>query len=99
MTPQDYLKSIGRNEIESLLTGRKTGEYLVTVDQLQAFADLNTPTNIDIVELRKEAFRAGWMACEGHFDPNCEIGGAPLQISADYEEWQSTRDNLGKEDV
>ena len=37
-------------------------------------------------ELRR-IFRAGWMACESHFDPQSEIGGAPSQINADFIEY------------
>lgn len=35
----------------------------------------------------KKIFTAGWEACESHFNPFSEIGGAPLQLAADYKEW------------
>jgi len=41
MTPEQYLQSIGRNEIEKLGSGEKTGEYLITPAELEEYAEIN----------------------------------------------------------
>lgn len=46
-----------------------------------------------------EAFIAGWKTCESYFDPHSEIGGAPLQMEADYYQWKSTRDNSRRKEA
>jgi hypothetical protein len=39
MTPIEFLKSKGKNEITQLATGKKTGEFIVTPDLIQEYAD------------------------------------------------------------
>lgn len=53
MTPEQYLQSIGRNEIEKLGSGEKTGEYLITPAELEEYAEIN----------QRDAFEAG--ICKG----------------------------------
>lgn len=42
----------------------------------------------ELEQRERDAFEAGWKACESHFDPHSEIGGASLQIIADYKQWK-----------
>ena len=41
--------------------------------------------NVALERLIKTSFEAGWKMCDDHVD----IGGGPLQIKADYEQWKN----------
>jgi hypothetical protein len=49
MTTREYLKSIGRKEIIQIVTGKKTGEFLITPEQLEEFGKIQFNEGIDAV--------------------------------------------------
>jgi len=75
MTPEQYLQSIGRNEIEKLGTGEKTGEYLITPAELESYAAQQKEA------WQREAFEAGakLFACDVF---------TSMTLNREYNDWK-----------
>ena len=84
MTPEEKKTTFLHILYELSSMGPTNAEYRSTANNLLAMYEkaLN-----DAREKVKQAFEAGWKACESHFDPQSQIGGAPSQLKADFEQY------------